>query len=92
MSGCEPEKLYTYQDYLQLPEEPGYRYEILEGQLVKDPGPSTLHQFVSQRVFEIIKAYFNQQDSGGLVFYAPLDVTLADTTVVLFIFQANSDT
>jgi hypothetical protein len=29
-------KKFTYQDYLELPEEPGYRFEVLEGLLVKE--------------------------------------------------------
>ena len=37
------EKL-TYQDYLLLPEDPGYRYEILDGILVKEPSPNVMHQ------------------------------------------------
>ncbi|HBI55271.1 MAG TPA: DNA-binding protein [Firmicutes bacterium] len=78
----DPTKPFTYQDYLKIPEEPGYRYEVLDGELVKDPSPSILHQFVSQMLFEIIKAYFKETDPGGLLLYAPVDVTLGDTTVV----------
>ncbi len=37
------EKL-TYQDYLLLPEDPGYRYEILDGILVKEPSPNVMHR------------------------------------------------
>ena len=28
---------YTYEDYMRLPGDPGYRYEILDGCLVKGP-------------------------------------------------------
>lgn len=83
-TGYKPDsaKPLTYQDYLQIPEEQGYMYEVLEGELVKDPSPSILHQFVSQMLFEIIKAYFQQIDPGCLLLYAPVDVTLGETTVV----------
>lgn len=30
-------KPFTYKDYLKLPDEPGWRYEVLNGQLVKEP-------------------------------------------------------
>lgn len=73
---------FTYQDYLQIPDEPGFRYEVLEGMLVKDSAPSLLHQYVAQILFEIIKGYFTAVDPGGLAFFAPVDVTLGNTTVV----------
>ena len=47
------EKL-TYQDYLLLPEDPGYRYEILDGILVKEPSPNVMHQRVSRRLQRIL--------------------------------------
>jgi len=76
-----PEKL-TYQDYLNLPEEPGYRYEILEGMLVKEPSPNVPHQRASRRLQRILEDYFWEQDPEGEVFDAPLDVTFQDITVV----------
>ena len=33
------DKVYTYEDYLQLPNEECYHYEILDGMLVKEPAP-----------------------------------------------------
>ncbi len=75
-------KAYTYQDYLALPEEPGFRYEILEGELVKEPSPSLLHQRISRELEFLLITYFKQTDSKGEVFDAPLDVTFEDITVV----------
>ena len=34
---------YTYQDYLAIPEEPGRRYEIVDGELVVTPMPRSRH-------------------------------------------------
>jgi hypothetical protein len=31
--------VYTYEDYLQLPDEECYHYEILDGMLVREPAP-----------------------------------------------------
>lgn len=77
-----PNKKYTYQDYLELPEEPGYRYEVLEGVLIKDPSPNVIHQRVSRRLQRILEDYFWITDSQGEIFNAPLDVTFHDITVV----------
>ncbi len=75
-------KKYTYQDYLKLPEEPGYRYEVLEGILVKDPSPNVMHQRVLRRLIRLLEDYFSEIDPEGEVFFAPLDVTFQEITVV----------
>ncbi len=78
----EPGKKYTYQDYLKLPEKPGYRFEVLEGVLIEDPSPSVMHQRVSRRLQRILEDYFWEVDTKGEIFNAPLDVTFGDITVV----------
>lgn len=78
----DPSKRYTYQDYLTLPDEPGFRFEILEGVLMKDPSPNVMHQRVSRRLQRILEDYFWGVDSEGEIFNAPLDVTFLDITVV----------
>lgn len=78
----EPTKKLTYQDYLELPEEPGYRFEILEGMLFKEASPNVMHQRVSRRLIRILEDYFWEVDPEGEIFDAPLDVTFHDTTVV----------
>ena len=75
-------KKLTYQDYLELPDEPGYRFEILEGMLIKEPSPNVIHQRVSRRLQRILEDYFWEVDSQGEIFNAPLDVTFHDITVV----------
>ena len=75
-------KKLTYQDYLDIPEEPGYRLEVLDGMLVKEPSPSVMHQRVSRRLQRILEDYFWQVDSAGEIFNAPLDVTPLDYNVV----------
>lgn len=73
---------YTYDDYLQIPEEPGYRFEILEGILVKEPSPSTHHQRVSRELGRQLMSYFDHFDPEGELFFAPLDVTLTAGNVL----------
>lgn len=72
----------TYEDYVALPDEPGYRIEILDGLLVKDPSPNVLHQRVSRRLQRVLEDYFRVTDPEGEVFNAPLDLTLGKHTVV----------
>ncbi len=78
----KPAQKFTYQDYLKLPEEPGYRYEVLDGLLVKEPSPNVMHQRVSRRLQRILEDYFWEVDAEGEVFDAPLDVTFHDISVV----------
>ena len=40
-----PEKSFTYQDYLELPDN-GKRYEIIEGELIELKTPYIIHQTV----------------------------------------------
>ncbi|MTI95692.1 MAG: helix-turn-helix domain-containing protein [Firmicutes bacterium] len=75
-------KTYTYQEYLALPEIPGFRYEVLEGLLVKEPSPNLLHQRISRELEYRLISYFKQVDPKGEIFDAPLDVTFHDITVV----------
>ena len=72
----------TYQDYLELPGEPGYRYEVLAGELIKEPSPIVVHQRVSRELFLLLIVHFRQADPRGEVFASPLDVTLGNYTVV----------
>jgi len=59
---------FTYQDYLELPEEPGYRFEILAGELVKEPSPIVIHQRVSRELGFLLIVHFRQADPQGEVF------------------------
>jgi len=76
-----PKKM-TYEDYCSLPEEPGVRFEVLEGFLVKEPSATVSHQRVSRRLQRMLEDYFFATDPAGEVFDAPLDLTLGKYTVV----------
>jgi Uma2 family endonuclease len=75
-------KQFTYQDYLNLPEEPGYHYEVLEGMLIKEPSPNVRHQRVSRKLQRLLEDFFWEYDPEGEIFNAPLDTTLEESTVV----------
>ncbi|NLB74089.1 MAG: helix-turn-helix domain-containing protein [Firmicutes bacterium] len=76
------DKVYTYEDYLRLPNEEGYHYEILDGMLVKEPAPYVHHQRVSRRLQRLLEDCFTPQDPAGEIFNAPIDMTLSDTNVI----------
>ena len=76
------DKVYTYEDYLQLSDEDGYHHEVLDGILIREPTPYVHHQRVSRRLGRLLEDYFASRDPAGEVFYAPIDVTLSNTNVV----------
>ncbi len=85
-------KKLTYDDYLLLEDEPGYRFEIIDGMLIKEPSPNVIHQRVSLKLIRILQDYFWQTDPDGEVFISPLDVTLTNTNVVQpDLFYISSD-
>ena len=81
-SPYQGKKKLTYEDYAKLPEEPGFRHEVIDGVLIRDPSPSFHHQRVSRRLQRILEDYFNEIDPKGEVFNAPLDLNLTMHTVV----------
>lgn len=69
----------TYQDYLQMPEE--QRWELLEGDLRMVPVPGFRHQQVLSELNSVMKSFVQGQGLGQ-VYFAPLDVILAEDSVV----------
>lgn len=69
----------TYQDYLKLPEEE--RYELIEGELLPMPSPTSRHQRI---VLKLSVALYNHVEGQGLglVYVAPLDVVFDEETVL----------
>ena len=68
---------FSYQDYKSLPELETERYELLEGELVMVPSPTTYHQRISGNLELILRQFVLERDLGE-VYYAPLDVVLAE--------------
>jgi Uma2 family endonuclease len=65
-------------DYDRLPDEP--RCELVFGRFHVSPSPSPRHQIVVQ----VLWRHFDRiaEAAGGIIFMAPLDVELADHSVV----------
>ncbi len=80
---------WTYQDYLTITNE--IRYEIVNGDLIMAPSPSSKHQTVSKRIEFLL--YLLEEKGIGYVFNAPLDVVFADDVVLqpdlFFILENN---
>lgn len=70
----------SYAEYAELPND-GRRYEILEGELAVTPAPVPRHQAVSRNLQRILDRHIADHRLGQL-FNAPIDVILADTTIV----------
>jgi len=87
----EEEKVYTYRDYLRLPDD-GNRYEILGGELIMTPAPIIIHQRVTRRLSLLLNEFVEQKELGE-IFFSPIDVVLSDTEIVqpdiLFVAKTN---
>ncbi len=82
-------KKYSYKDYVKIPDD-GKRYEILNGELIMSPSPTTLHQRVVGKLFIELKT-FVEKNNLGEVFISPYDVILDDKNIVQpdIIFVSN---
>jgi Uma2 family endonuclease len=65
-------------DYDRLPDEP--RYELVFGRFHLTPSPFPRHQAVTQVLCRHLENI--AESAGGIAFQAPLDVVLADHSVV----------
>ena len=70
---------FTYEDYLNAPEDK--RYELLDGELIPIPTPGERHQSISILLGSKL-VQFAYENSLGRVYPAPFDVVLSDIDVV----------
>lgn len=70
------ERTYTLEEYERLPEEDGYRVELVEGQLVREPLPSVEHAWVTMQLAGRIREHA-EKNRLGLTF-AEVGFVLAD--------------
>jgi Uma2 family endonuclease len=69
----------TRPDLEGMPDD-GHRYELLDGAMLVTPAPSWLHQQVVSRLWQVLDAARPGPDVR--VFVAPVDVVLAEDTVL----------
>ena len=79
MAQAKPTVKLTYADYCNTPDDE--RWELLNGELMMAPSPTSIHQAVSRRLFLLLNRFVEDRELGT-VFYAPLDVVLSDVSVV----------
>jgi len=72
-------KKFTYEDYLNTPDDK--RYELIEGELLMTPSPVPYHQWIVTNIGSELRA-FMKINKLGKVFLAPCDVHL-DTEIVI---------
>lgn len=77
MSGPGPK--FTYEDYLLLPEDK--RYELIEGELLVTPAPTTQHQRILRRLIIWLSTHVEAAGLGE-VLPAPTDVILSNENVI----------
>ena len=75
-----PEIKFTYREYALLPDD-GRRHELVDGDFYRTPAPTTTHQSVLSNLFSALIRQL-QETGTAEIFCAPVDVILADTTVV----------
>ena len=63
---------FTYGDYLALPQN-GPRYQLVDGDLIVSPSPTSRHQRILARLFRILANHIAARRLGE-IFCAPLDV------------------
>ena len=71
---------WTYEDYVNIPDD-GQRHEIIDGEHLVNPSPSTQHQHVSKRLQ--YQLYTKIELAGlGVLYDAPIDVQLSEFDIV----------
>ncbi len=71
----------TYRDLLQMPED-GPRYELIDGEAAIIPSPGADHQEILLELAVALRHAARSGASGCKVLIAPLDVVLAEDTVL----------
>mgnify|MGYP006291007093 CR=1 FL=1 len=95
MPVARPQIRFTYEDYKSLPESMDKRYELLDGELVMVPAPTTRHQMVSRNLEYILHGHVRAHRLGT-VLYAPVDLVFGSGNQrevlqpdILFVSQAR---
>lgn len=83
---------HDVKDYKLLPE--GAPCQLIEGELVMTPSPTTFHQIILGNLNEKIRTFVKEK-SAGLVLFAPLDIYLDNENVfqpdIVFISKQRRD-
>lgn len=72
-------KKYTEKDY-QLLEE-GAPFQLINGELIMSPAPTSYHQILSARLFKAIDSFLEKHNDQGICLYSPIDVVFDDANI-----------
>lgn len=78
VAGLPRDRALTRADLESMPDD-GHRYELVDGTLVVTPAPRIAHQTLAANLFVALRT---AAPGDMKVFFAPLDVVLADDTVL----------
>jgi Uma2 family endonuclease len=67
MEASGAERLIDAEEFQRLPDEPGYRLELVRGKVVRSPGPGPRHGQVATNVVLIVGGFVRQNDLGNLL-------------------------
>lgn len=67
-------KTISYEEYLQMPEI-NLRYEIIDGEMIMSPAPTSEHQWFTQNLIEKLGPFVKRKKIGVALF-APIDVLI----------------
>ena len=60
-------QLMTIEDLWELPEKPGVRYELADGELIEVPGTSFIHGLIATLVLDLLRDFVRKQRLGLVV-------------------------
>ena len=78
MTQPKPKTKFTVADYMNTPDD--VRYQLIDGELILAPSPTTRHQRVSVRLFVDLHQFVRMEGLGEACI-APLDVVFPDREV-----------
>ena len=78
MTQPKPKTKFTVADYMNTPDD--VRYQLIDGELILAPSPTTRHQRVSVRLFVDLHQFVRMKGLGEACI-APLDVVFPDREV-----------
>jgi len=56
----------TFEEFLQLPEEPGKRFELDKGELIVEPSPTYRHNRIRHRIARHLEDFVQRNQLGGV--------------------------
>jgi Uma2 family endonuclease len=88
-------RLVSYAEYRELDVDDDYQYELLHGDLVKKSAPSPQHQIIVVRLTVALHRFCEQQQLGGEILVAPVDVVVDEFNApqpdVLYVSEARRE-